>query len=381
MTSRDTVATEAVRAVSDPRIVSNGRPADDGPDVEVEDPRDGDEALDPQVRYSIFSYGADFSVDGYLTRLRRRDIFIPDFQRNFVWTIPQASRFIESLILDLPVPGVFLFREPDTRKLMVVDGQQRLRSLEMFKEGVANGREFRLTGVSAELEGCTWDHLLATDRRSLEDAIIHATIFQQNDPADDCSSVYEVFERLNSGGTALQDQEVRACVYRGSFVRFLGEMNQDVNWRALFGKTNRRKKDEEIILRFLALYESLSDYRRPMKHFLNRFAARHRTLAHEDSERFRRVFENTMRVVNEVLTPRSLRPRRAFNVAVADAVLVGVARRLDKGPLEDPAGLKQAHREVMEQLEERQLYQGSTTHQDRLIERVRIAVETYASVR
>ena len=92
----------------------------------IEDPVGDDEELGQPVRYTISSYGADMPIDGLVNRLKRGDIFVPSFQRNFVWTITQASRFIESLVLGLPVPGIFLFKEPETRKLMVVDGQQRL---------------------------------------------------------------------------------------------------------------------------------------------------------------------------------------------------------------------------------------------------------------
>lgn len=350
-------------------------------DEEIEDPRDDDEALDPQVGYNITSYGADFSVDSYLKRLDRGDMFIPEFQRDFVWTKTQASRFIESLILDLPVPGFFLFREPDTRKLMVVDGQQRLRSLEFFQRGILRGKPFRLTGVTKDLQGRTWDGLFSVERRALEDAIIHATIFQQIEPSDDRTSVYEVFQRLNTGGTALQAQEVRTCVYRGRFVHLLSVLNEDTNWRDLFGQTHSRKKDQETILRFLALHDCRDDYERPMKRFLNRFMARHRNLNEEEANRMSSLFRETVDVVNRVLTRESFRPRRALNVAVAEAVLLGVSHRLARGPIEDEAGLHKACRVMMESLEDRELYQGSTTHRDRLQERIDIAVESFATVR
>ncbi len=380
LTNRDTVATDAVCGVTDPRIVSNGRPADAEPDVEVEDPRDGDDAADPQVRYAITSYGADFSVDGYLNRLARGDLFIPDFQRNFVWTKAQASRFIESLILDLPVPGFLLFREPDTRKLMVVDGQQRLRSIELFRRGMLKGSPFRLTGVTHALQGRSWEDLFDVERRSLEDAIIHSTIFQQIYPSDDRTSVYEVFERLNTGGTVLQAQEVRSCVYRGPFVTLLSELNGDAHWRSLFGKKHSRKKDEEIILRFLALHDDLDRYERPMKQFLNIFMARHQNLSGSESDRMRFLFKATAEVVNRALTARSFRPKGALNVAAAESVLVGVAHRLAAGAIVDDASLRSAHAAMMESLEARHLYHGSTTHQDRLKERIRIAVRSFAAV-
>src|SRR5437867_2617127 len=80
-----------------------------------------DEEVGYPVRYVISSYGADYPVDGLVKRISRDDIYVPEFQRGFVWSYAQASRFVESLLLGLPVPGIFLFKEPDTQKLVVVD--------------------------------------------------------------------------------------------------------------------------------------------------------------------------------------------------------------------------------------------------------------------
>jgi uncharacterized protein with ParB-like and HNH nuclease domain len=95
-------------------------------------------------RYAITSYGADYPVDSLVQRLDRDVIFVPEFQRKFVWTLKQASRFIESLLLGLPVPGVFFAKEADSGKLLIIDGQQRLRTLQYFYNGVFKGKEFAL---------------------------------------------------------------------------------------------------------------------------------------------------------------------------------------------------------------------------------------------
>src|SRR5689334_16025480 len=94
-------------------------------DAELED-----ESSAPRpLQYSITSYGADYPVDSLVKRIQVGDIFVPEFQRHFVWKHPQASRFIESLLLGLPVPGIFLSRDEETNKLLVIDGQQRLETL------------------------------------------------------------------------------------------------------------------------------------------------------------------------------------------------------------------------------------------------------------
>ena len=107
--------------------------AADDTDVAVED----DEAVAP-VHFQITSFGVDFDVDGLCRRLERGEIVVPRFQRSFVWNLRQASRFVESLLLGLPVPGIFLSRDFDEDKYVIIDGQQRLKSLQLFRDGVFN---------------------------------------------------------------------------------------------------------------------------------------------------------------------------------------------------------------------------------------------------
>lgn len=116
---------------------------------QIEDSTDEQDESGAAIRCLIMNYGADFPVDAIVNKMNQEDIFIPSFQRNFVWSVSQASRFVESLLLGLPVPGVFLFKDPESNRLMVVDGQQRLRTLQAFYKGVFDGHPFRLIGVAS----------------------------------------------------------------------------------------------------------------------------------------------------------------------------------------------------------------------------------------
>lgn len=165
------------------------------------------------------------------------DIFRPSFQRQFVWTINQASRFVGSILLGLPVPSVFLYREEDTQKLLIVDGLQRLSTIHAFYKGALpkSDRIFRLKGVKRQFEGKSFDQLGPEDTRRFEDAIIHAMVIQQNAPSEDRSSVFHIFERLNTNGTPLQPQEMRAAIFHGPFQDMLAMANEQPQWRAIFG--------------------------------------------------------------------------------------------------------------------------------------------------
>ena len=225
-------------------------------DIRIIDATSGDDALATPFRYSITSYGADYPVDALVKRLEDGSIYKPPFQRNYVWNFPQACKFIESLLLGLPVPGIFLSRVQDTQKLLIVDGQQRLLTLKQFYSGIfePTGREFTLTAVQEEFIGKTYRSLSEEDKRHLDDTILHATVVRQDVPSDDLSSIYYLFERLNTGGTPLVAQEIRACIYEGELNTLLGTLNENSSWRAAYGRPSPRMRDQELILRFLAFY-------------------------------------------------------------------------------------------------------------------------------
>jgi len=309
-------------------------------EIQITDPLGEEEDL---VQYSISSYGADYPIDGLVRRIGDGSIYVPDFQRAYVWTWAQASRFVESLLLGLPVPGIFLARDEDTQKLIVIDGQQRLRTLQYFYEGIFSntGREFKLRNVQRQLVGVTYKSLSDEDRRRLDDSILHATIVRQDEPSEDSSSIHHIFERLNTGGTQLSLQEIRTAMSYGEFSGLLQQLNQLSSWRSIYGQVSPRMRDQELILRFLALYFESDRYERPMKDFLNLLMKRNRHLSIYAAEQLTTVFTSAIKLIAEAIGPRAFKPRRAFVAAAYDAVMVGVARRLQSGPLSDSTEFKE----------------------------------------
>jgi hypothetical protein len=326
----------------------------------IEDVEDLDEINEViPATYSITSYGADYPVDGLVKRLDQGDIVVPlfnvepdegqstvGFQRDFVWTKYQCDRFIESLLLGLPVPGIFLVKEASGKHL-VLDGQQRLKTLQCFYTGILQGKEFALENVQEKWRGKTYKNLHADDRRRVDDSIIHATVVRQDEPSDDQSSIYLVFERLNSGGTFLQPQEIRVALYHGKFAALLSSLNENKDWRALYGKKSARLKDLELILRFFALYYSSASYRRPMKEFLNQSMARNVNLQQNSEAELQTLFTSTVSVVHNYIGRRAFRLKSAVNAAIVDSVLVGVAHRIATGPVKTPESFQRAYQELV----------------------------------
>jgi len=349
-------------------------------DQEIEDPLGEEKAI--PFSYSITSYGADYPVDAWIRRLENDDIFIPTFQREYVWSINDASRFVESLLLGLPVPGIFLSKEYQSEKMLVIDGQQRLRSLQFFYEGYFHptGREFVLQNVQEKYVGKTYSNLRPQDRRRLDDSILHATIVKQDEPSDDNSSIYHIFERINSGGRALSSQEIRASIYHGPLRELLDTLNENDKWRDIFGKLNKRMRDQELILRFFALYYYHDQYSSPMKGFLNKYMAKNRDLQVQSRQELLDCFTRTIDVVHEGLGDKAFRPKQYLNAAVFDSVMVGVARRLDSGRIQNYEQLRQQYKQLLSDDTYKAAYQKSTAQESNVETRVTMAIRAFEQI-
>ena len=236
--------------------------------IEETEPTDDDE---PQnIRYEITSYPTDFTVKALYEKWKSSQLVIPEYQRRYVWNLRQASRLIESFLLGLPIPQVFLYRERTSPKLIVVDGHQRLGTIAHFYCGkFPDGRGFRLRGVNSMWEGKAYCDLVEDDQLTLDDSTLRAIVIRQIQPNDN-SSIYQIFERLNTGGTQLNAMEIRRAIHRGEANVLLDKLNENEDWRDLIGmpKPDPRFRDVEILLRVLALAENWRNYSKPMNKFI-----------------------------------------------------------------------------------------------------------------
>ena len=366
--------------------------ADDGAVLDI----DSAEEVLP-FRYSITAYGADLPVDGLVQRINSGDIIVPrfgesdpnvpdglkPFQRSRVWSRHQKDRFIESLLLGLPVPEIFLIAENSGRYL-VLDGQQRLMALVDYFAGVTGGREFRLQKVQEDLRK-SYGELDDADRRRLENTLIHATIVRQDEPADGLSSIYTLFERINTGGTQLQPHEIRVALFHGAYVDLIADLNHDENWRQLYGRPSARLKDQELILRFFALHlegqSGSPTYRPPMKQFLSEHLDHNRELEVFDGESLKTVFTAATDCVLRAIGPDAFRPHSGqVNAAVLDSVLIGVAGRLDTGPILDDKTLLAAYRSLVDLDEYQSATERATANEANVRVRLNLARDHFARV-
>ncbi|MCQ5098288.1 DUF262 domain-containing protein [Blautia producta] len=208
--------------------------------------------------FNITSFGTDMTFRELITMYEEGDLEKPEMQRNYVWNKNEASRFIDSVLLGLPVPSIFLAKTKDEKRL-IVDGYQRIMTVyDYVQRGIfgGDGKSFALSNseiINKRWRGKTFQELQPEEKRRIRNFPIHAIVFEQKEPQDD-TGMYQIFERINTGGRTLKPQEIRNCVYHGDFNKLLVELNKNANWRKIYndGVEDTRMADIELILRMFA---------------------------------------------------------------------------------------------------------------------------------
>ncbi|WP_413174207.1 DUF262 domain-containing protein [Anabaena azotica] len=278
-------------------------------------------------RLEVEYYGADFPVDTLVKRMEEEDFIIPGFQRQYVWKEEEASRFIETLLLGLPSPSLFLAKDKFSRKYLVIDGQQRLKTLQyFFQESFPDGKLFKLKGVVQQLEGLTYSTLPLSERRELHNAIIHCIIISENyDPR----GIFYLFERLNTTGNPLKPQEIRNAIYHGSFSELLQTLSNNETWKELYDKNDIRANEQEHILRFLALYFDLENYAGNMTNFLNQFMLRNKDLEIISANDINNIFFKTINFLKKCIGSKVFYQKKKFQI-LFDSTMLITAKELER---------------------------------------------------
>lgn len=286
--------------------------------------------------YNISSWGADLSFREIVSMYDEGDLIKPELQRKYVWNKLEASRFIDSILLGLPVPSVFFAKETDETKL-IVDGYQRIMTVYDYIKGIfsEDKKTFKLSNtdaINARWRGKSFLELSVEEQRRIRNTTIHAIIFEQKQPKDD-SGMYQIFERINTGGRTLKPQEIRNCVYQGEFNKLLFDLNSNESWRNIVGKKeNPRMQDIELILRFFSLKEFYLDDQKPTQinliHFLNTYMGKYQHIDQDQYDNYKKEFTDVIELLNNnigIHCFRNLKKNKdVFNKKVSPTILDSV---------------------------------------------------------
>lgn len=295
-----------VKPIQSKQLSNNSQ---DDSEIEYEE-GESEEYIDYNPDRKIFTNKAEFPV-AHLHKLYKRGRLNlqPDFQRQFVWDSAKASSLIESLLLDVPIPVVYLSEDNDG-VLSVIDGQQRLCSIFSFIDGhFPDGKSFPLSQlrILRTLNGKSFRDIGSTDQDKLELSTLSTIIIKKE---SDPELRFDIFERLNTGSIKLNDQELRNCIYRGNYLNLLKQLATDSEFRYLIGlkAPDKRMKDVEYVLRFAAFYhQTYLKYPNSMKFFLNQEMKIYQTITQEQIDDFTSKFHKAVQINKSLLGSRSFR--------------------------------------------------------------------------
>lgn len=387
-----------------PDAVSDGS----GEETEVFDPEQDENEVEigpPSAEEALRYFGVDFDVDGLVRRFKQKEIIVPrfdpeepensgtgysGFQRNFVWKKRQMDRFVESILLGYPVPGIFLVELPN-RRYIVLDGQQRLTTLRDFFQGSyvapTGEKDFALDYAAPPFQGKTYETLASADRRLLNNALIQATVAL---PLGDKGklAVYTLFERINSGGTKLNDQQIRVAIFPGKATQLIRRLNKDPNWRKLFGAVHRDLRDQELILRYLALKSVAArefgrdgkaiEYKAPMATFMSGYLDANEEMSEERIQAEETEFAAACRLLVEAEGPAALKRNRTINAARADSILAGLSLAVRRRPDLSKEDVQRGMAELEASDEYLEKTQKSTSHKVSVTGRLGAALAAFA---
>jgi hypothetical protein len=224
----------------------------------------------------------------------------PEYQRGFVYDEAQSSKLVESALIGIPIPTIYLCEEQDGR-YSVIDGQQRITSFVKYLKN-----EFKLKKLEelSDLNGKCFKDLDKVLQKRLKTSLLSTIILTKESQ----ELKYDIFARLNQGSIALTPQELRNCIYRGAFNDFLEDTAVHNKYLpSLFISENKRKKYQEYILRFFALRD-LTNYSSSILKTMNNYMAKHQNDDAESIETAKKLFNGTIDIIKQILGDN------AFNV-------------------------------------------------------------------
>lgn len=300
--------------------------------------------------YNINSWGADYSFRELISMYKDGDLVKPELQRKYVWSKPEASRFIDSILLGLPIPSIFLAKTEEN-KMLIIDGYQRLMTVYDYMRSIWSGdnKIFKLSNIPERINerwrGRAFTELSDTEQRKIKTTTIHAIIFEQKAPLDGDTSLFQIFERINTSGRTLMPQEIRNCVYQGNLNSLLFELNQNGYWRLLFGQDQEdsRMRDLEFILRFLGLNtDTIRNYPKTnisLKKYLNEFMGNKVNNTSVTINKFREDFNETISTIATQLGENAFYNvqsndlttiRKRFYPTIFDSIMIATSIALGK---------------------------------------------------
>lgn len=271
----------------------------------------------------------------------------PDFQRDIVWNKPAQTRFIDSLKKQLPIPSMCISFDYKTNERYVIDGLQRISSIINFLSD-KTWTLSNLDDVDPKLSGKSVSAIKSKNPEvfnSIENLTIPITVIRCDYSKKSHNEyLFTIFHRLNTGGTKLNNQEIRNCIYGGSLNEFLKEQVKYPNFRKLLKLTEDKTYRfiyEELVLRFFAFFDGYQQYKGMLSSYLNNYMQKNRNLTEAELENKKQLFKQTIDFIYIKILNNEALPQ--LSKATLEGLFIGVSKNIDTLQTKEPLILKRIY--------------------------------------
>lgn len=320
----------------------------------------------------VVTQNYDLVVGSLMQQIESDDIVLrPSFQRGYVWSNPTASRLIESIILNVPIPPCYLSQN-DEFELDVIDGQQRLQSIYRF---IDNQFALSSLAIATEFNNLRFHQLPNKVQRQIKTHTIRCVMITNKSHPD---VKFDIFERLNSNTSTLNAQELRNCIYRGNFNDLLRKIAEKPTWLKILGRktADKRMKGEETILRHFAFKNlGLKTYRTPLKNWLNDAADNGRKLRMDQINKLEMDWEHMISISTIWFSSEECfrRPKnKQINKALFDLVSLAASRSTMDRAMQNRTKFRESYFDILKNEEFVDLISRSVDHKKRTERRFKL---------
>ena len=291
------------------------------------------------ISYDMKEFTIELYVNKYIENIDKDDneLYVPDYQREFIWDEKHQSRFIESLFLGLPVPFMFSAEIKESGRLEIVDGSQRIRTLAAFmKDELVLSRLEKLS----EMNGCKYSELPIGLQRSFKNIAIRMVVLSSKATEEVRN---EMFDRINTSSVPLLPMETRRGVYKGGFTDFIAELANDPRFKRLCPLAKymqNRREEEELVLRLFAFYELYPNYgvienKGVAKYLDNYLAEKNKAFNKEEKAVLKKLFFSLIDFIEKVYPGQGFAKKKGaigISKPYFEAIAVGICLALKENP-------------------------------------------------
>ncbi|QPH40669.1 DUF262 domain-containing protein [Pedobacter endophyticus] len=311
----------------------------------------------------------------------------PDFQRDIVWSNTMQTRLVDSVVKQLPIPSLCISLDYKTQERFVIDGLQRISSIVKFLDAeVTNEWKLsKLEDIDDRISGKTnvFIKIRYNDLYTkVQNTVLPITVLRCDySKKSHMNYLFTIFHRLNTGGSKLSNQEIRNCIYNGSFNTFLKKAVTSDIYTSVFDVHPQqidRFSNEELVLRFIAFTYNVTSYKGQLAKFLNEFMDHNKRATLEKIDEYMDLFTRTMSILYVRILQNN--PIQRLSKATTEALFVGIARNINalEQIQEDDELMAKYHDLLEDQLFSLDSLKEGLAQKDKVITRINRAIEIFS---